>query len=188
MPRFADRRTTIIVALMATSLAGCAPEMASLRQSFAHPGPAAYQRAQAIQHDPYVLNDVGPEVVGGRPREYMIPVNEVERARLAATPPAGLAPTPAPAVVIGPAPGAAPTYVTAPAHRRAAISPGRRSNRHNAGPGRAVVPRPTARARTSVLLSLRERISSRGSVIARTLSTLATVNPSLRVVSWYICL
>jgi hypothetical protein len=115
MPRLADRRTTIIVAILATSLAGCAPEMASLRQSFAHPGPAAYQRAQAIQHDPYVLNDVGPEVVGGRPREYQIPVNEVERARLAATRPVGLTPVPAPAVFVGPAPGAVPTYVTAPA-------------------------------------------------------------------------
>jgi hypothetical protein len=115
MPRLADRRTTIIVALMATSLAGCAQEAASLRQSFAHPGPAAYQRAQAIHHYPYVLNDVGPEVVGGRPREYMIPVNEVDRARLDSSPPAGLTPVPAPAVVVGPAPGAAPTYVTAPA-------------------------------------------------------------------------
>ncbi len=115
MPRLADRRIAIIVALSATSLAGCAQEVASLRQSFAHPGPAAYQRAQAIQHDPYVLNDVGPEVVGGRPREYMIPVNEVDRARQAATRPIGLTPVPAPAVVVGPAPGAAPSYVTMPA-------------------------------------------------------------------------
>jgi hypothetical protein len=105
----------MIVALMAMSVAGCAQEAASLRHSFAHPGPAAYQRAQAIQHDPYVLNDVGPEVVGGRPREYQIPINEVERARLAATRPVGITPLPAPAVVIGPAPGAAPTYVSAPA-------------------------------------------------------------------------
>jgi hypothetical protein len=96
---------------MATSLVGCAQEMASLRQSFAHPGPAAYQRAQAIQHDPYVLNDVGPEVVGGRPREYMIPVNEVDRARLAARRPIGL--NPVPPVVLGPAAGPAPTYTNA---------------------------------------------------------------------------
>src|SRR4051812_49679083 len=115
MPRFAARRITILVGLSATILAGCAPEMAGLQQSFAHPGPAAYQRAQAIQHDPYVWNDVGPEVVGGRPREYQIPINEVERARLAATRPVGLTPAPAPAVVVRPAPGAAPTYVTAPA-------------------------------------------------------------------------
>src|SRR5207342_666780 len=97
------------------SLSGCAPEMASLRQSFAHPGPAAYQRQQAIHHDPYVLNDVGPEVVGGRPREYMTPLNESERANLDAPRPAALGPPPPPAVVIGPAPVAAPTYVTAPA-------------------------------------------------------------------------
>jgi hypothetical protein len=110
MTRPAHYRTTVIVAFIVMSLAGCAQEVASLRQSIAHPGPAAYQRAQAIQHDPYVLNDVGPEVVGGRPREYMIPVNEVERARQAATPPVGLTPAPVPAVVVGPAPVAGPTY------------------------------------------------------------------------------
>jgi hypothetical protein len=110
MSRVFQRRTTLVVAVLATSLAGCAQEAASLRQSFAHPGPAAYQRAQAIQHDPYVLNDVGPEVVGGRPREYMIPVNEVERARQAATPPLALTPVAAPTVVVGPAPIGAPAY------------------------------------------------------------------------------
>jgi hypothetical protein len=115
MPRPAPRRLTILVGLMATSLAGCAPEMAGLQQSFAHPGPAAYQRAQAIHHDPYVLNDVGPEVVGGRPRDYLIPVNEVERERMGATPPAGLMPPAPPAVVVGPVPGTAPTYVPGPA-------------------------------------------------------------------------
>jgi hypothetical protein len=112
MPRFADYRTATFVALLLTSIGGCAPEMAGLRQSFAHPGPAAYQRAQAIQHDPYVLNDVGPEVVGGRPREYMIPVNEVERARLAANRPTGL--NPVPPVVLGPATGPAPAFTPAP--------------------------------------------------------------------------
>jgi hypothetical protein len=108
MSRFADYRTVTSAALVLTAVAGCAPEMAGLRQSFAHPGPAAYQRAQAIQHDPYVLNDVGPEVVGGRPREYMIPVNEIDRARLAANRPAGL--NPVPPVVLGPATTPAPPY------------------------------------------------------------------------------
>src|SRR3954464_10599668 len=114
MPRFAARRITILVGLSATILAGCAPEIAGLQQSFAHPGPAAYQRAQAIQHDPYVLNDVGPEVVGGRPREYQIPINEVERARLNTTPPAGLAPPAPPAAAGGPVPRPAPPYVPGP--------------------------------------------------------------------------
>src|SRR5262245_40742700 len=114
MPRLADYRTATFVACLLTSVAGCAPEMASLRQSFAHPGSAAYQRAQAQQHDPYVLNDVGPEVVGGRPRDYLIPINEVERARINTTPP--LTPVAAPAVVVGPPPaGAPPAFVTVPA-------------------------------------------------------------------------
>jgi hypothetical protein len=108
MRRFIDRRAIFAFSLIAMSLTGCAPELAKLQQSIAHPGTAAYQREQAIHHDPYVLNDVGPEVVGGRPREYMIPVNEVDRARMAATPPPGLTPVPAPAVVTGPAPGAPP--------------------------------------------------------------------------------
>jgi hypothetical protein len=113
MPPLADYRAATLVALLLTFAIGCAPEMAGLRQSFAHPGPAAYQRAQAIQHDPYVLNDVGPEVVGGRPREYMIPINEVERARLAANRPANLSPVPP--VVLGPATGPAPPFTPAPA-------------------------------------------------------------------------
>jgi hypothetical protein len=108
MRRASHRRAPVAAAVVAASLVGCAQESASLRQSFAHPGPAAYQRAQAIHHDPYVLNDVGPEVVGGRPREYMIPVNEVDRARMDVSAPAGLTPPPPPAVVIGPPPGPAP--------------------------------------------------------------------------------
>jgi hypothetical protein len=63
-----------------------------------HPGPAGYQRARALQHDPYPLDDVAEPVVGGRPREYQRPVPEAERAvqydqRHAQA--AGSAPTPA---------------------------------------------------------------------------------------------
>jgi hypothetical protein len=109
MKRIADCRHPFAVALLAATLVGCAPEVYRLEQSIAHPGPAAYQRAEAIQHDPYPLDDVGPEIVGGRPREYQIPLNEVERSRLAATPPPGLRPVPAPAVTASPVP-AAPAY------------------------------------------------------------------------------
>jgi hypothetical protein len=79
-----------LAALVIATAGGCAPEVERLRQSIAHPGPVAYQRDQAIQHDPYPLDDVGPEVVGARPREYLRPLNEVERARLAAPVPAGI--------------------------------------------------------------------------------------------------
>src|SRR3954465_12153749 len=102
-----------VAALVITTAGGCAPEVERLRQSIAHPGPVAYQRDQAIQHDPYPLDDVGPEVVGARPREYQRPLNEVERARLAAPVPAGVQATHRPQP-IGPAPIAGPAYPVAP--------------------------------------------------------------------------
>lgn len=45
------------------------------------PGPAKYQRANAEAFDPYPLPDMGPPIDGGRPREFGIPRNEVERAQ-----------------------------------------------------------------------------------------------------------
>ncbi|HVT30104.1 MAG TPA: hypothetical protein VHE81_18975 [Lacipirellulaceae bacterium] len=116
MERVADYRRPAFLMLVVATLVGCAPEVYGLRQNFLHPGPAAYQRAAAVQHDPYPLNDVGPEIVGGRPREYQIPLNEVERARLGAPIPPGLRPVPAPAVPSAPLP-AGPAYpvTTAPA-------------------------------------------------------------------------
>ncbi len=47
-----------------------------------HPGNLASQRFDAIYHDPYPLDDVGPPVQGGRPRGYQKPVPEVVRGRL----------------------------------------------------------------------------------------------------------
>lgn len=114
MPTIGACRRNIAVAFLAVNVAGCAPEMAKLRQSIPHPGPAAYQRAQAIRHDPYLLDDVGPEVVGARPREYQRPLNEVERARLAAPAPIAMQPVPAPGVPIGPPAAVAPSYPGAP--------------------------------------------------------------------------
>jgi hypothetical protein len=119
-------RWKILAVFVTTSLAGCAPEAARLGQRIPHPGPVAYQRDQAIKHDPYPLDDVGPEIVGGRPREYQRPLNEVVRAEMDATVPPGVIPPrppgmsvapgyPAPATVlspIAPAPAAAPYPVT----------------------------------------------------------------------------
>ncbi len=47
-----------------------------------NPGPAGYQRFQASTHaDPYPMPDLGPEVVGSRPREFRVPRPPVERSR-----------------------------------------------------------------------------------------------------------
>ena len=44
-------------------------------------GTLAYQRQNATLHDPYPDNDLGPEVVGGRPREFQKPLGEPVRNR-----------------------------------------------------------------------------------------------------------
>jgi len=96
--------------------AACSPTIRYPRWNA--PGPAPYQRYVATQYDPYPQGDVGPEIVGGRPREYSKPPNEVARARqysargatspAAATPAATLPPLAAPA-----APAYVPPYAPA---------------------------------------------------------------------------
>lgn len=71
------RTLFILTALIAT---GCGPTFRT--PNLFHPGPAGPQRTEAIYHDPYPLDDVAPEIVGGRPREYQRPVPEVVRGRL----------------------------------------------------------------------------------------------------------
>jgi hypothetical protein len=82
----------------AAGAVGCTPEAHRYIRfpDLAHPGWAHEQRGEAIEHDPYPLDDMGPEVVGGRPREYQRPLNEVERARMKAPPPIALQPIPVP--------------------------------------------------------------------------------------------
>jgi len=46
-----------------------------------HPGTVEQQRKEAERFDPYPENDIGPPVVGARPREYEAPAPEPERAR-----------------------------------------------------------------------------------------------------------
>ena len=67
------------VFLMGLLVAGCSSAVRKPR--LRHPGPAAYQQYHATQFDPYPQNDVGPEILGGRPRTYMLPPPEVVRAR-----------------------------------------------------------------------------------------------------------
>lgn len=59
---------------------GCSPNI-RMPHLF-NPGPAGYQRYNAAnKNDPYPMPDLGPEVVGGRPRGFRIPRPEVERSR-----------------------------------------------------------------------------------------------------------
>lgn len=47
------------------------------------------QKARAVVTDPYPLNDIGPEVVGARPREFAYPMPEAARNELTARDPYG---------------------------------------------------------------------------------------------------
>ena len=71
-------RSLAAVALLAAALTGCSPTIKQPR--LLSPGPAPVQRYNATQYDPYPLPDLGPEIVGGRPPDYAVPVPEVERA------------------------------------------------------------------------------------------------------------
>ncbi len=60
-----------LIAGMAVPLAGC-----HLRPNFGPPGTIGMQRDRAVLHDPFPNNDLGPAVVGGRPRGYELPLPE----------------------------------------------------------------------------------------------------------------
>jgi hypothetical protein len=67
-----------LAALTCLALTGCP----TIRMpDLYHPGPAGLQRANALQFDPYPLDDVAPPVAGARPREYERPVPEVKRGQ-----------------------------------------------------------------------------------------------------------
>lgn len=82
-----DSEMSRILACLAilVSLSGCASRP-GWGMSWGQ-GTTDRQKARAVTHDPYSLPDIGPEVVGGRPREFMNPQAEAKRAN--ATPKIG---------------------------------------------------------------------------------------------------
>jgi hypothetical protein len=69
------RPQRIVLVLWMALVAGCTwPNLGP-------PGPEWVQRHRAILHDPYPDADLGPEVVGGRPREFQKPLAEPVRNR-----------------------------------------------------------------------------------------------------------
>ena len=69
--------TAAILLLVATSF-GCR----SGRSLLEPPGSVEKQRFQSTVFDPYADNDIGPEIVGGRPRDFQKPLSEPDRSRL----------------------------------------------------------------------------------------------------------
>ena len=78
MPRQTLKKLVLLTAACA-SLPACSPTIRWPR--LYGPGTANMQRHAAEVIDPYSLPDMGPEVVGGRPREFDKPRDEVRRSR-----------------------------------------------------------------------------------------------------------
>ena len=83
------RRIKFLVAMVVvSSLVGCQePMIRAMRWSAQGQGSIDRQKARAVAFDPFPLNDIGPEVVGGRPREFLNPLPEAVRNELTARPP-----------------------------------------------------------------------------------------------------
>ncbi|MEM9354073.1 MAG: hypothetical protein AAGA92_13755 [Planctomycetota bacterium] len=80
MPAQPQVRLLIAIGLtVSLCLYGCSSTVRQPR--LRSPGTAPVQRYNATQFDPYPQNDVGPEIVGGRPIDFQLPPDEVVRAR-----------------------------------------------------------------------------------------------------------
>ena len=113
MDTLSTQRGIVMVASASMLLAGCA----TIRMpDLLHPGPAGYQRADALQWDPYPLDDIGPPVEGARPREYARPIPEIKRGQTFTPKRPALQPVPWPTLTVPslPAPPAQPVYPFAP--------------------------------------------------------------------------
>ena len=67
-----------LLIVAAVSLSGCRGLYVPSLQG---PGTAEYQRKWAQRYDPYPESQVGPDVLGGRPREFDVTRAETQRAR-----------------------------------------------------------------------------------------------------------
>jgi hypothetical protein len=70
-------RALLIVALLSAGVAGCRGYNPFQRP----PGTLQQQRLGAAYHDPYTDQEAGPEVVGGRPRDFQKPLAEPVRSQ-----------------------------------------------------------------------------------------------------------
>ncbi len=73
-------RSILAISLLMAS-AACLGCRSTAMPTIVPSGSAEYQQQVGNKFDPYPDPDVGPPVVGGRPRDYQNPVSEPQRAR-----------------------------------------------------------------------------------------------------------
>ena len=77
--------TSSIILTLTICFSGCQGSQAGSKRWGGGPygqGSVDRQKSRAVVFDPYPLNDIGPEVVGGRPRGFMNPLPEAKRNQL----------------------------------------------------------------------------------------------------------
>lgn len=67
-----------LIPMLALALTGCRVG----ESLWSPPGNLEKQRFEATVFDPYTDNELGPEVVGGRPRGFQKPHSDPDRSRL----------------------------------------------------------------------------------------------------------
>lgn len=86
-----ELKIAILAALLTASCSlGCKGTPTGLRRWGGGPfgqGSVDVQKNRAVTFDPFPLNDIGPPIVGGRPREFANPLPEAARNELTALPP-----------------------------------------------------------------------------------------------------
>jgi hypothetical protein len=74
-----NRSSWLVAVLVAAGmLAGCRDISGP---NWTHPGTTEEQRAWAERYNPYPETNIGPDVVGGRPREFQNQISEPARSR-----------------------------------------------------------------------------------------------------------
>jgi hypothetical protein len=125
MQSVSNRNWWMLIFVLTIGSTGCTPEAHRRIRfpNFSNPGPAASQRAAAIYNDPYPLNDIGPEVVGGRPLGFTQPLVEVDRARLAPLQPVVIQQAPMPGTAVVAPPVVSSPIAIAPPQPAATLAP-----------------------------------------------------------------
>lgn len=67
-----------VVLFAAASAISCLPGC-HVNREFGPPGDMNTQRTRALLHDPFPVNDVGPEITGVRPRGFDLPRSEIQK-------------------------------------------------------------------------------------------------------------
>jgi hypothetical protein len=128
------------------ALAGCGPNFATPQLN---PGPVGYQRAEAVQYDPYFEPAPGDQPNGLRPPGYDNPRPPLPRPRSVPIAAPAEAPPYVPGAAPPYAPGPAPAYV--PSAAPAAMAPAPNPNVTLAPSAPVAAPVPAAASRTPAI-------------------------------------